>query len=113
MALFPDDCTFRNPQHIDFLLPAKHYKDIRQAICWEFVFFFVLLIIVLFIFSPKFQIWIVFIGSYFVLALLLGMISVVSFGVLFSLLYLVDRSLSIHLENKEVGYKSWKGDGAK
>lgn len=97
--MFPDDCSLFNPQHFDLYGINEGWSGIRENICWEFTVGLIIVIIVTWLLEPPcFAVWIVIIGSYLLLSVLLRMISVITFGVLFSLLYLLDRSLSVNLE---------------
>lgn len=102
-GIFPDDCGFFNSMHFDpFTGMYESWIATRSAICWEFIIGLIIVIAVTLILRPPcFAVWIVIIGCYLVISVLTKMISIVVFGVLFSLLYLIDRSLAVNLECKD------------
>jgi len=83
-----------NPNNIQIIL-----KGCEHHLCWEFGIALIVLLITLYLVKPPcFAIWIVAVGSYLVISVLLGLITITAFGVLFSILYLFDRSLAVNLE---------------
>lgn len=93
-------CNVFSPQHFDLHSGMNDSCDaILSSVCWEFVLGLIIVLIVTWILEPPcFAVWIVIVGSYLVVAVLLKMICITTFGVMFSLLYLIDRALAINLE---------------
>ena len=98
--MFPDGCSFGSPQHFDPNAGVEEaWEGFTNHTCWEFWVFLLVVLIITFILDPDcYKAWIVVVGSVFVLSVLTKMISITTFGILFSLLYLVDTSLSVNLD---------------
>ena len=74
-------------------------SDVTPHVTYEFIIILIIITIIVWLLKPPcFAVWIVIMGSYLVVSVLLGLISIVAFGIFFSILYLIDRSLSVNME---------------
>lgn len=98
--MFPDECGLTTPKHFDPVYGINSFwSSTRKNICWEFIVIFFVYLIVLFLLEPPcYRVWIIMVGVYLVFSVLTMMIDIVTFGVLFSLLYLLDMSLGTNLD---------------